>query len=320
MGICLNRRDFLAASVAAGAGLAFASRLEAAPWQTILHKGMVGDPTPKYLDQLAMAGFEGIESTVWDIAPAKAESIQKTAESLNMEIHSVCYGWAKMNQGEAAMAQSVAQVETALQTAKVFGADTVLVVPCRVDVKPMPEPWEFDIRFDEKTGHVKQVVAGDNAKYGKYIEAHNHAIDASREGVRRLIPSAEKAGVAIMLENVWNNLWVHPQIAVNFVDSFDSPWVQFNFDIGNNVKYYPKSQDWIRMLGKRMVKCHAKDFKLNPNGRDGQFCNLREGSVDWPAVRQAIEDVGFSGWMSVEASTQSPAKDSKCLDLIFAGK
>ena len=77
---------------------------------------------------------------------------------------------------------------------------------------PMPEPWEFDIRFDEKTGHLKQVVAGDNAKYQTYIEAHNHAADATREGVKRLIPTAEKAGVIIALENVWNNLWVKPDL------------------------------------------------------------------------------------------------------------
>ncbi len=103
----------------------------------------------------------------------------------------------------------------------------------------MPEAWEFDIRFDEKTGHLKQVVAGDNAPYASYIEAHNQAIDTSREAVEQLIPAAEKTGVIIALENVWNNLWVKPDVFRNFVASFDNPWVRAYFDIGNHVKYAP---------------------------------------------------------------------------------
>ena len=63
------------------------------------------------------------------------------------------------------MADTIAKMKTALQAAQGYGATTVLFVPCKIGGMPMPEPWEFDIRFDEKTGHLKQVVAGDNAKY-----------------------------------------------------------------------------------------------------------------------------------------------------------
>ena len=139
---------------------------------------------------------------------ADAAAARKTAESLGMKIHSVLFGWGNLNGGDAALAEGVAQMETALKTAQAYGADAVLYVPCKIGGMPMPEAWEFDIRFDEKTGHLKQVVAGDNAKYEKYIEAHNQAVDATRIGVQKLIPTAEKTGVLIALENVWNNLWV----------------------------------------------------------------------------------------------------------------
>ena len=62
----------------------------------------------------------------------------------------------------------------------------------------MPEPWEFDIEFDDKTGHVKRVVAGDNGPYQQYIEAQNIATDASRQAVQKLIPVAEKCGVIMI--------------------------------------------------------------------------------------------------------------------------
>jgi hexulose-6-phosphate isomerase len=316
----VNRRDFLATSAAAGAGLVLASRLQADPWKTTLHKAMIGLPTEQILSSWKAAGFEGIEVVKGQkLSPQETAAARKTAESLGMRIHSVLFGWGSLNGGDAAMAKTVADMEATLQMAQGYGAETVLFVPCRIDATPMPEPWEFDIRFDEKTGYLKQVVAGDNAKYQAYIAAHNHAVDTTREGVNRLIPTAEKAGVIIALENVWNNLWVKPDFAQNFVASFNNPWVRAYFDIGNHVKY-AAPQDWIHTMGKLIVKCHVKDFKLNPDGHGGHFCNIRDGSVNWPAVRKALDDVGYNGWVSIEGGDLSVQEHGKRLDLIVAGK
>ena len=117
-----------------------------------------------------------------------------------MRIHSVMYGWANFND-PAAVVGDLAQVETRLAAAAAYGADTVLLVPCRIGGK-MPEAWEYDIRFDPASGHLKQVVSGDNGPYASYIADHNRSADASRVAVKRLVPAAEKAGVIIALENV----------------------------------------------------------------------------------------------------------------------
>ena len=314
-----SRREFLAVSAAAGAGLALGRHAAAATLKTRLHKAMIGVPSKGLLKAWKAAGFEGIESTQWRSSPRDAAAMRKTAESLGMRVHSVLFGWGRMNGGDAALADSVAKMQIALRTANAYGADTVLYVPCIVGGVPMPEPWPFDLRLDKKTGHLQQVVAGDNAPYQKYIEAHDHAVDTSREGIKRLIPTAKKMGVIIAVENVWNNFCVKPDLAANFVGSFNSPWVRAYFDIGNHVKYAPP-QDWIRTLGKLVVKCHVKDFKLNPDGHGGEFCNIRDGSINWPAVRAALDAVGYNGWMSIEGGDLSLAENSKRLDLIIAGK
>lgn len=319
MNLRLNRRGFLASSAAAGAAVVLGSRLEAAPWKTTLQKALIGSPTEETLKSWKAAGFDGMETTDWKVTPEAAAAARKMADSLGMKIHSILFGWGNLNGGDAAMAQGVADMETALNAAKGYGANAVLYVPCKIGGMAMPEAWEFDIRFDEKTGHLKQVVAGDNTKYQQYIDAHNQATDATREGVERMIPTAEKAGVVIALENVWNNLWVKPELHANIVSSFDSPWVRAYFDIGNHVKY-AKPQDWIRTLGKLLAKCHVKDFKLKPDGHGGDFCNIRDGSVDWPAVRQALDDIGYNGWMTIEGDKASIEEQSKRLDLIIAGK
>jgi hexulose-6-phosphate isomerase len=315
----VNRRRFLAVSVAAGAGLLCAGRLPAAPFGTKLHKALIGMPGRELLEHWKAAGFEGIESTDRGAEPAKAEAVRKTAEELGMRVHSVLYGWANFND-EKQVDSDLAAVKVALRAAQGYGADTVLLVPCRVGGLAMPEPWEFDIEFDEATNHLKRVVPGDNAKYQPYIEAHNHAIDTAREAVKRLIPAAEQAGVIIALENVWNNLWVKPALAANFIRSFASPWVKAYFDIGNHVKFAPP-QEWIAALSDQIVKCHVKDFKLDQaRSNGGTFVHPRDGSINWPAVRQALDKVGYNGWLSIEDDGLPLDEFSRRLDLIIAGK
>jgi hexulose-6-phosphate isomerase len=320
----IRRREFLAAGAAAGLGLS-AARGHAAEeplFKTRLLKAMIGNPAEDGLKKLKAAGFDGIETGAWSATPDKAKACREVAEKLGMKIHSVLLGWMAFNSPDpAAVARSIAETETALRAAQGYGADAILLVPCRIGGQgmAMPEAWEFQLEFDEKTGHLSKVVAGDNARYTAYIDAHNQAVDGSIAAVRKLIPVAEEMRVVIALENVWNNLWVKPAYFRSFVASFASPWVKAYFDIGNHVKYAP-AEEWIKVLGPLLAKCHVKDFKLDPDGRGGRFVDIRDGSVNWPVVRKALDDVGYSGWMTIEGGSLSLEEHSKRLDLIIAGR
>jgi hexulose-6-phosphate isomerase len=230
-------------------------------------------------------------------------------------------GWAKFNsENRGEVEESLAVTVDALHAAQGYGAGVILLVPGRLNVEPMPKPWEFRLEFDHRTGHLTKVAEKDNERYREYIAAHNRAYDAFQGSIGKLIQTAEKTGVVIALENVWSNLFVDPRHAAHFVDSFESPWVRTYFDIGNHVKY-SRPEQWIEVLGKRIVRCHVKDFKLNRNGRGGKFVNIREGSVDWASVMKALEKVGYQGWMTIEGSEKlSLAERSRRLDLIIAGK
>ena len=319
----VNRRDFLATAAAAGVALTAADRVAGASFKTKLRKALIGSPTEATLASWKEAGIEGMETSQWDVAPEEAAKGKAVAERLGMKIHAVLWGWANFNsQDPEAVKADLAKVERGLRAAQAYGADALLLVPCRIGSKgmKMPEAWEFDIEFDDRSGHVRKVAAGDNRPYEEYIAAHNHAIDASRVAVEKLIPTAEKAGVVIALENVWNNLWVKPPLFKHFVASFANPWVKAYFDIGNHVKYAPP-EEWIRALGKLIVKCHVKDFKLNPDGHGGTFCDIREGSVNWPQVRKELDNIGYNGWMTIEGSGKLSLEErNRRLDLIIAGK
>ncbi len=317
----MNRRQFITSATAASL-LTVLTGLpaRAANFHGQIRKAMiVGEVTEKALQPLKAAGFHGVETT--HICPeAEAAAGRAVAEKLGMKVHSVLRGWMEFNSEDPKKVEdSLENVRKALRAAKAYGADAILVVPCRTDGMPMPEPWEFDITLDEKTGRVTRVAAGDNAKFEAYIKAQNRATDTSRAAVEKLIPLAEELKVVIALENVWNNLWVKPALYKHFVASFASPWVKSYFDIGNHMKYAPP-QDWIKALGPLIAKLHIKDFKLNADGHGGKFVHPRDGSIDWPVVRQALSDTGYDGWASIEDGGLELAEFSRRFDLIIEGK
>jgi hexulose-6-phosphate isomerase len=321
MSLSISRRRFLhIAATSASVSFLVQRRIQSAPFRGRIRKAMiVGPVTESTLMPLKEAGFDGVETT--HICPEEEAARGKlVADKMGMRVHSVLRGWMEFNSDDPAKIEtSLENTRKALRAAKAYGADDILLVPCRVSGMPIPDPWEFDITFDPKTGHVSKVVSGDNSRFEAYIKAQNRATDTSRAAVEKLIPLAEELKVIIALENVWNNLWVKPALFQNFVASFNHPWVKAYFDIGNHVKYAPP-QDWIRALGPLVAKLHVKDFKLNPNGHGGNFVHPRDGSIDWPAVRQALDDVGYTGWATIEDGGLPLPEFVRRFDLIESGK
>jgi hexulose-6-phosphate isomerase len=329
----LNRREFLAASAAAGAMLlpgVHASADEALRG-TIRKAMIIGPVTEAVLTPLKEAGFAGVESRTYNIKEEEGTRAREIAEKMGMRIHSVMRGWAEFNSDDKKKNDgSLEETRQAMRAAKWYGADDILLVPCRVGGIPMPDPGDFDIEFDEKTGHVSRVVAGDNSKYEAYIAAQNKATDMSKIRVEKLIPLAEELKIIIAIENVWNNLWVQPKLYKNFVASFNHPLVRSYFDVGNHVKYRKTPvQDWIPILGSLIVRLHFKGYHLGPTTAEdkwpaqfkpAQFLHGEADSINWPAVRRALSDINFDGWASIEEQGLPLPEFSKRFDLIIEGK
>jgi hexulose-6-phosphate isomerase len=231
----VTRRQFINRATAASL-FALMPQLptSATPFRGRIRKAMiVAEVTTQALEPLKEAGFEGVETT-HVCAEADAQKGRAIAEQLGMRVHSVLRGWMNFNSSDPQKVEtSIESTRDALRAAKAYGADAILLVPCRVEGITMPEPWEFKIDFDKKTGHVTRVVAGDNEPFATYLKAQNTATDMSRAAVEKLIPLAEELKVIIAIENVWNNLWVNPDLFRHFVASFGNPWVKAYFDTGS---------------------------------------------------------------------------------------
>ena len=100
------------------------------------------------------------------------------------------------------------------------------------------------------------------------------------------------------IENVWNKFLLSPMEMAAFIDQFESPWVGAYVDVAN-IAPYGYAQDWLRVLGNRVVGIHFKDFRKSVGNLDG-FVDLLEGDVDWPEVMTAIEEIGYDGPLVAE--------------------
>lgn len=316
----MTRRNFLAASAAAGIamGMARAENAAAPTFSTKLQKALIRPRfDAKVVAELKAAGFPGVELSDKTVDLATARAARKLAEENGLKIHSFMGGWFEFNSSKSEVRK--AGIETAKQNlalAEAYGAPVMLVVPGRVG-GPMPKPSQFDLDFDPKTLELRRAAA--TGDFAAYVKAQNDATKYAQDAVRELIPFAAEHGVVIALENVWNNLWVKPAFASAFIRSFHSPWVKSYLDLGNHVRYAPV-EEWLAALSDQIVKLHIKDFKLDralPN--EGRFVRLGEGSIDWKSVRRAIDRVGYHGWVSIEEGGWSSAEYSAIMDKFFVG-
>lgn len=328
----LNRREFLTTAAALGAaipmtGLTGSLGAQDAPakaYKTKLYKSFIASaPDAEVCKAHADAGFEGLEATKWDIETAEAVANRKIAEDFGLRVQSVMRGWAELNaDDEVARKASIESIKKAIRTAADYGADAVLLVPCRID-NAGPKPWEFDIKFEPGTCEVTSVVDGDNAPYQEYIDLQNIASERTFEALQELIPIAAYEGVTIALENVWNNLWVKPDFAAAFVKMFGSRWVRAYLDLGNHVKYAPPVE-WLRALGPDLItKLHIKDYRLDDETKADAwkgFCGMGHGTVDWVEVRDEIEKLNISSWISYEEGNYSPAEYGVIMDNFVNGR
>ncbi len=281
------------AAAALSAGSAQAARLP-------IRKGVLLGMLPRdqsMLERFALAkecGFQSIEAhTMTD--PKEAEAAKAASEKTGLPIHSVMntdhWRYPLSSANPADVEKSLEGMRTSLRNAKLWGADTVLLVPGVV-----------------------------NAEVG-----YQQAWDRSVAAVRKLLPLAEELKVVIGIENVWNKFLLSPIEFAHYVDQFKSPYVKAYFDVGN-IWLYGFSHDWIRTLGPRIVKVHLKDFSFRQDPtikkRVADFTPLRDGDLDWKAIHKALVDIGFKGDATVElpgGGAEHLKEISRRVDLILEG-
>lgn len=270
-----DRRTFLKAAGWLAAGAAFSPALlrgaESAGKKRDLKKGIMyatiavkGSVLDKF-KAVKEAGFEGVEP----MGGMNQDEVLRALEETGLKAPSVCCHthWSKPSSDPDAGVREVGLegLKQSLRDAKRYGAGSVLFVPAVVTKKV------------------------------SYADAYTR----SQEEIRKALPLAEELGVKIAIENVWNLFLLSPLEAARYIDEFNSPFVGWHFDVGNVVTYgFP--EQWVRILGKRIIQLHIKEYSRKRRDTEGPGKGFQveflEGDNDWPAVMKALDEIGYKGW------------------------
>jgi L-ribulose-5-phosphate 3-epimerase len=287
----MNRREFSKVAVAASVT---ALTLEAAQTNAPrFRKGITsgsfgkGKPLADCFAEAKAAGFEGVEIAMGDQVHLNTpdDDLKRLADAAKKNGITIVNVWVSgaiadtpLNADDPKVrAQGVAGLKRGIKMARLLGTDSILVVPGEVG-------W------------------GTEMKHG--YETTWERVSAE---MPKVIPDAERAGVYLNFEEVWNRFLTSPLDMRRFIDQFHSKHVAVHFDVGNIFQYgFP--QDWIATLGSRIKRVHLKDYKMG-GFKMGQFVPLLEGSVDWPAVMSALVKTGYRGFLTPEYGPNTPLKD-----------
>ncbi|KKI92484.1 xylulose 5-phosphate 3-epimerase [Bacillus sp. SA1-12] len=247
------------------------------------------------------AGFDAVELNLYhaggigltmDTTPVEAEAISKLALSYGLQLRSLSTGllWQSplSSPDSAVREQGRKIILKQIELAAIMGIDTVLVVP----------------------GSVSQEVAYDDC------------YKFSQEELKKVLEEAEKQKVAIGIENVWNKFLLSPLEMARYIDELQSEYAKAYFDVGNVLQFgYP--EQWIRILGNRIKKVHVKDFSTKVGNITG-FVPLLAGDVNWSAVMEALEEIGYDDVLTAELSPyaigpkQLPIDTVRHMDVILS--
>ncbi|MHC4444185.1 MAG: sugar phosphate isomerase/epimerase family protein [Planctomycetota bacterium] len=241
-------------------------------------------------------GTEGVLNT--QTSQAECQAIRATIESSGIAVETLASGmcWAfNPTSNEDAVRRKAIQLHAdSLQRAAWLGCQAMLYVPGIVKSPLTPDEL---IRYDK-------------------------AVERAREGVKQLLDVAEKVGVDLCVENVWNGLFYSPLEFIEFVDSFNSDRLGIYFDVGNGMGYHQHPPHWIELFGQRIKRIHIKDYK-EQFGFEGSyaFCSLGEGQVPWSQTMAALKAIGYDRTIVAEMmpwDEQLLNRTSAAMDIIMA--
>ena len=272
-----TRRTFLAASAALMTTPLFAAPLpkKMPKIRLAVKYGMIGGKGSvlEKFNLVKKIGFVGVE--IDSPSALKLDEVVAATKETGILVHgvvdSVHWNDTLSSPDEEVRAKGLKALEGALNDAKTVGAENVLLVPGVVN-----NAVNYDQCWERSTAEVKKAL-----------------------------PLAEKLKVKIAIETVWNGFITKPQQLIDYVDQFKSEWVGAYFDVSNMVKYGVAPSEWIRKLGKRLVKFDFKGYnwdKAKEAKDDWKGFNVKigEGTEDWPEVVKALGELNYDGWATAE--------------------
>ncbi|MBM4000753.1 MAG: sugar phosphate isomerase/epimerase [Planctomycetes bacterium] len=231
------------------------------------------------------AGFDGVELNYDldnDLSPrsgtAEFHAIRRMADEIGIAVSGLCsflfWPYPLTSNDAGKRARGVELAGKMIDAAHDLGVGNLLVVPGAVHI-----PWRDD-----------------------HEPVPNDVCDVrAKDAVRGLLRKAESLNVSLNIENIFFNGYLMSPMEMNaFVDTFGSDHVRAHFDTGN-IGLFQFPEHWIGILGKRIQNIHFKEFtKRGTDHSLESFRTLLDGTTNWPAVMEALDQAGYRGYVTFE--------------------
>ena len=231
--------------------------------------GMRGSSVLEKCEALKAAGFTGVEPYSHQDRQEMLEAMRQTGLKASSVCNAKHWSYPLSSPDSGIRRQGIDALHTAIEDARFYGTDAVLLVPGIVN---------GEVSYDQ-------------------------CWTRTTECLKEALPAAEHAGVRIGIENVWNNFLLSPLETARYIDQFDSPAIGAYFDVGN-VMAWGWPEQWTDILAGRIVRIHLKDFSrklADEKGRGRGFdVPLGEGEVDWPRVMASLLRNYDGNWLTIE--------------------
>ena len=266
--------------------------------------GFEGEKTPyQAIDDALELNLDGIELTYGEclrenITEEECKRIKNYADNKKIGLKTLAAGfyWSCSlgSDDSEEREKAIDFTEKYIKVASWLNIDKILVIPGAVDVA-----WDDS----------------------RPVTSYKNVWDNATESLKKIIPSAEKNGVVICLENVWNKFLLSPIEFQFFLDQFNSDYIGIYFDVGNALlNGYP--EHWIEILKDKIKAIHFKNFSRDDCGGTlhGFGDDLLEGDVNYKNILRELENIDYSGPITAEMIPFSRLPDLVLPDMDLARK
>jgi L-ribulose-5-phosphate 3-epimerase len=232
------------------------------------------------LDLIKKAGYDGVDlwigKTPWfqmSTTDAELVRLRRTVEDAGLLVTNVStelhWDYPISSPDRKTRDYGIRVAERQIEAAVLLGCDVVLVVPGTVD------------------------------RATNYNDVYKRSVEA----LQGLAPLAERAKITIGCEpnTCYERFLLSPREFAQFLDDIGSRYVGVLLDTANahDIGF---AEQWIQILQNRIAQLHMRDtlYKRGHSDEDTTATCLFLGDNDWPAIRSALDQIGYDGWLIAE--------------------
>ena len=292
-----NRRDFLSRSAAAVAALGLTSLAKSkATDQTTPSPSDLSSrpnrmavstysfwrfredsklPVEDCIDHAAMMGFDGVELLhiqMTDKSNPYLQSLKRRALTNGLDLCGFATHQGFVSPDADVRRKNINHTIKCIELAYRLGIPTMRINTGR---------WGTTKSFDElmKNRGIEPALAG-------YTE--DNAFEWVIESIEKCLPTAEKCGVVLGLENHWG-LARTPRGVLKIIQAINSPWLKVTLDTGN---FLEEPYDKLEQLAPHAIFMHAKTYFGG-----GVWYTL---DLDYTRIARIMRKHNYQGYISLE--------------------